>query len=161
MTEQLRFERNEIEVTSACRPDETWLFEDASGHKHRWFQRNRPMTSYDHTVPATLPTLESVRDPDTYDEDGEPIRQSHWECGLCREVIVPGFRADDTRCFVPGLLRIHPITLVASDEEVASYITLCTSGEKTIITYGGYRLEVFITSVCGKTVTVTPIRVIQ
>lgn len=92
-----------LEVTSLSRPNTNWLFIDAYGHEHRWYDGLEPATSYRPEVEYTTPTLVRVLDKTEYDEDGEPFYIYRWDCVECHETITRGFIGDDCRQFIPGI----------------------------------------------------------
>lgn len=105
-----------LEVTSLHRPDEAWKHTDTNGHVHQW-EWPSGKRRYDPREHATLPTLTRVLTGVEYDEEGEPFNVYHYECSTCREVVKPGYRADDCRQFIPGI-RSYYIDGVPVSEEV-------------------------------------------
>jgi hypothetical protein len=102
-----RVESDLVDVTSMHRPDPSWLFTDANGHTHRWFLGDKPAVNYSPSDRYTLPSLSWVEDPPTFTEDGDEIPQGHYVCAACGETIRPGYTADDTQQFMPGLKRYY------------------------------------------------------
>jgi len=93
-----------VDVTSLHRPNIRWSLTDATGHEHRWYDGDRPATSYDPQRTYTVPTLIWVKDGEEYWEDSdEPHDIGHLECRLCGEHIQPGYTADETVQYIPGL----------------------------------------------------------
>lgn len=153
------FERTEIEVTSASRPDPRWVFTDAAGHVHRWHVNGQPATDYDHLKTYTVPTLVRVDDEPLYGTDGEDeygeeylIKQWHHECAKCHAVVEPGTCADTVRQFLPGLNRASPFTITITPETpeaLQPYMDALFEGTTILVAHpqAGYRFNVFITSI--------------
>lgn len=99
---ELVMETEQIEVTSALpQPDHNWRFTDAQGHEHFWRDG--------------YPTLVSVADETYWCPDcGDDHTDTHLECAICGEAIVPGTYFHAGRQFVPGRtsyrLNGEPIT---------------------------------------------------
>lgn len=99
-----------IDVTSErSSPNEHWTFTDANGHEHR----------YDHGYP----TLEFVIDEShwcdgsegLYNHDPhEAVDVAHYECLICRELIVPKMDPPYTPKRIPGM-RSATLTGLRSD----------------------------------------------
>ncbi len=93
-----------MEATSFHRPDVSWVYIDRESHVHRWQTGGQPATSYSPTCAYTTPTLVWVKDGEEYwDGDDEPHPVGHLECAQCGDRVTPGYRADDTTQYVPGL----------------------------------------------------------
>lgn len=142
-------ERSMIEVTSLHRPDMDWLFTDDAGHEHRWFHGKVPghTRGYSPRVAYTLPTLIEVKDPSVYDEDGEEIPCSHYECKVCRETIEPGYCPDKTDQYIEGIARLRSFTITfpADAPELADYMVAFLAGSTDeIVIRSGWRLKVFV-----------------
>jgi hypothetical protein len=109
----LSFETAAIEVTSGLpQANKSWRYTDRQGHEHYWRDNG-------------YPTLVDVAD-ETYwcNDCGEEHTDSHLECPLCGETIVPGTYIDTFRRFVPGRtvykLNGEPITKERYEEIVAA-----------------------------------------
>jgi hypothetical protein len=98
------YHRDMFEVTCLSRPDETWKFTDEQGHAHQWEWPSGDRR-YDPAQPATLPTCVRITDKPYYTEEGDEIGQFHWECKDCHAHVKPGYKADDHRVYIPGILR--------------------------------------------------------
>jgi hypothetical protein len=100
-----------VDMTSINRPDTSWSFVDAYGHRHEWFDRatGLPATSYDPMAHYETPSLVWVKDATRYDEDGEPYDVGHRECRLCGEHVEPGRTSDAYQRLAPvyGLKRLQ------------------------------------------------------
>lgn len=108
-------EREQIDVTSCHRADPTWQFVDAQGHHHQWYVAGQPATSYRPEERYDTPTLIWVKDGEEYwDDSDEPHPIGHLECRQCGEHVSPGYTADTTRQFIPGLARYR-----INDEDVS------------------------------------------
>lgn len=93
-----------VEVTRLHRPDTDWRFVDASGHEHRWYSNGVPAKYYSASDKYDTPTLIWVKDGEEYwDGDDEPHDVGHLECRQCGERVTPGYTADTSRQYVPGL----------------------------------------------------------
>ena len=96
-----------MEVTSIHRPDTSWRVIDAQGHEHRWYIGGLlgvPALSYSPSTRYDTPTLIWVKDGEEYWEDDDvPHDVGHLECRQCGEHVNPGYRADDTHQYIPGL----------------------------------------------------------
>lgn len=92
-----------VEVTSAHRPDTSWIFTDGHGHKHRWHTDGKPAEHYRVSSLYVVPTIRFELDEWGYFEDGERYPIGHHECVQCGEHVEPRYTADDTRQYVPGL----------------------------------------------------------
>ncbi len=96
---ELSVKTDMIEVTDmGPRPDHGWTYTDKQGHEH-----------YYDGYPVPYPTLADVSDgwhycPDCRDEHDD----SHLECRICGEHIVPGMRGGDmSPQYVPGRRRFE------------------------------------------------------
>jgi len=88
-----------IETTTRSKPDPYWVFVDKAGHEHRWIV-DEPDHHYN------LPSLVSVNsEPYWCDLCEDEHSDSHFECKICREIITPGMKANNTSEFVAGLKR--------------------------------------------------------
>jgi hypothetical protein len=88
---ELRIDVEQIDVTSCGRRvDETWRYTDQAGHEHYWRDG--------------YPTLVEIVDERYWCDDCEDEHtETHLECPLCGESIVPGTRSAGTyREFRPG-----------------------------------------------------------
>lgn len=97
-----RFETfyDRIEVTSLHRPNPGWRHVDAAGHEHRWYTGGSPAERYDPLLRYDVPTLVTVVDAEATD-DYPGV--SHSECRLCRARVWPGYTADFSPQYIPGL----------------------------------------------------------
>jgi|ERR1051325_717103 hypothetical protein len=105
-----------VDMTSANRPDPSWVFVDAQGHEHRWFTNGQPATSYDPQLSYEVPTLVWVVDGVEY-WDGELHEVGHTECRLCGEHIAPRSTPDTCQQLVPGLRHFRINGQPVSKEE--------------------------------------------
>ena len=95
-----------IDVTSLHRPDLSWKFIDPSGHHHRWSSPTELAVapdSYRGDITYSVKSVEWVRDPSIFTEEGEEIFQGHFECIACRFHIEPGYTADNTTQYMTGM----------------------------------------------------------
>lgn len=72
-----------IDVTPCTEPDPDWAYVDRAGHEHRWIQK---ASGSGYALESLLLIIDM---PAT---DNHPA-SSHLECPLCRERIIPGWRA--------------------------------------------------------------------
>jgi len=98
------YSRTMIEVTSLSRPNESWSFTDHEGHVHQW-EWPSGKRIYALAEPASLPTCMQVEDAPYWTEDGDEIKQFHWECKDCHEHVKPGYKPDDYQQYILGLAR--------------------------------------------------------
>lgn len=95
-----------LDVTSLHRVDPAWRFVDAQGHEHRWHdEHGYEAKDYSPSAHYHVPTVLKVDDEPEYAEDGEEIPVWHYECRECRQVVDPGYTADTSRQFIPGMKR--------------------------------------------------------
>ena len=108
---ELRIEQDVIEVSVMVEPDPDWRYTDQQGHKHAYVPGEE-----DH-----YPTLVTVLEepywcPDCHDEH----QDSHHECVICGEEIVPGSRVPPGPTYMPGMkqafLNDEPISGEHADE---------------------------------------------
>ncbi len=105
---ELTIETDSIEVTSALpQTDKNWRHTDQRGHEHYWADG--------------YPTLVEIIDRTYWCADcGGDHRETHLECRVCQETVVPGTFVDMGRRFVPGrsVYRLNgvPITKERFDE---------------------------------------------
>jgi hypothetical protein len=107
----LRFETARVDVTSSSpRPDQNWRYTDHQRHEHYW------QDGY--------PTLVEVVDrtywcPDCADEHTD----THLECPLCHEVIVPGLLPPPMwREFAPGRTSYYLDDVEITEAEAKAFM---------------------------------------
>uniref|UniRef100_A0A6M3J782 Uncharacterized protein n=1 Tax=viral metagenome TaxID=1070528 RepID=A0A6M3J782_9ZZZZ len=106
-----------IDVTSLCRPNPAWRHTDTAGHEHAWYIGGAIATEYHPTERYELPTLVLIHDPPYYNEEGDEISQSHYECRFCGEHVNPGTAADTHTQYAPGLKHYQINGVSVSPEE--------------------------------------------
>ncbi len=101
--------REMLDVTSLHRPNLAWSHTDPAGHTYRWLvqkEKNvwvKPGFYYDAMKKYRIFGLLEVV---TEHGDGEEAwTTSTFFCRRCGAQIRPGFTADDTQQFIPGLAR--------------------------------------------------------
>lgn len=93
-----------LEVTSNSRPDTSWRHVDHQGHRHVWHADGKPADRYNPSTTYETPTLVWVKDGEAcWEDDDEPHDVGHLECRECGAPVRPGYTADTTRQYIPGL----------------------------------------------------------
>jgi len=116
------FESEMIDVTSLHRPDLNWKFIDKAGHKHRW----RVLKNDRHKILS----CRVIVDAEAWD-DYPAI--THLECRWCGEHVVPAYKPDESRVYIPGLQRLPDIEISATLEKTDELLTAARSDEKYVI----------------------------
>ena len=110
-----------IDVTSLHRPDVEWSYIDRQQHRHVWYVLGQPALAYKPDETYSVPSLAWIDDGVRYDEDGKPYYVGHNECRVCGEHIEPGYTADATTVYAPGLMwyRIDGVDVSREEWEAA------------------------------------------
>ncbi len=95
--------RDAIDVTSNHRPDLNWKFTDSLGHVHRWFVGEEPAVAYHPQPNYHVPTIKWVKTGTSVYPDGSEYEIGYHVCLECGDVVRPGYTADTTSQYVPGL----------------------------------------------------------
>ena len=115
---ELNVDLNLIDVTSQFpSANEQWTFTDAQGHEHRY--------EYGY------PTLDVVVDAEHWCDGTEgtaphdphmAVDESHYECKLCREVIVPAMDPPYTPKSIPGQMSATLRGMTSDGREVTMWL---------------------------------------
>lgn len=98
--------RELCDITSRRRPDPRWTFDDARGHRHRWFVDGEPATKFPADVGGIweVPTIAFVKTgEERFTGDDTPHDTGHYACRVCGAIIDPGCVEDPTVVVEPGL----------------------------------------------------------
>lgn len=120
-----------FDVTSLHRVDTAWRVTDSKGHVHQWFEGEKPAVAYNPSSKYLTLTLIWIKDGEEYwEDDDEPHDVGHLECKECGEHIWPGYRADDTTQYIPGIQRYLINDRSVSREEFEQRLTKAIEKEK-------------------------------